>query len=51
MSSTVPDTQALVAVAWPLVVALVLGWLVHAGLRRLGRRYRERLRQAVGLAS
>ena len=42
MSLSVPDTPALVAVAWPLAVALVLGWLVHAGLRRLGQRYRQR---------
>ncbi|MGN6512095.1 MAG: mechanosensitive ion channel family protein, partial [Lysobacteraceae bacterium] len=37
-----PDGATLSAIALPLLVALVLGWLVHRGLRALARRYRRR---------
>ena len=39
---TLPDGPALLAVALPLLAALVLGWLVHRALRWLARRYRQR---------
>ena len=42
-----PAGATLPAIALPLLVALVLGWLVHRGLRALARRYRRRTTQQL----
>jgi len=41
LSRLLPDGSLLVAIAWPLLAALVLGWAVHRGLRALARRARR----------
>lgn len=40
-SQLLPDAPTLIAIAWPLLAALVLGWAVHRALRALARRARR----------
>ncbi len=47
MSFHVPDAPTLSAIVLPVLGALLLGWLVHAGLRRLGRHYRRHADQPL----
>lgn len=46
-SLTLPDGSLLVAIAWPLLAALMLGWLVRRALLALARRARQHASQQL----